>query len=547
MAKINILALGGLDEKQKRLYVLEIDSKIFILDSGVYEPLNSDFGIKHFIPNTEYLKENRDKIKALFLSSANKMNIGSIGQIINIKNDIEIYGSKTTIDSLDVFFGEESKDWKKIKFEKMETKKIAGIDVRGIQMSSIIPGALGYQFKTEDGNILYLTDYIFDSIKEYNIMPINGVVDLLKEKNLLLISDVSKVEEKSSISSRFRIYDLIKKQFTKEKRLVVALYEDEIINVVELIKLSRENKKKIFIKSETLFNLLKIMMDNGDFEEFPIRLYKDFRKEDGKNSVIILSATRTKLYREIEIMIDANNAEDFSFEKDDIVFMSALPQPGNEHVFANVSNKITRINPIVIKPNSNEKTLFGTTGFDVRNYLLLLNPEHFMPVSSYYTQLSVAKDLAIQNNVSEKKIIIGDNGEKFSIENGSYKGMVQKGIESCSLVLDNLGNDSLTNELIEERKILGKNGVVSISFVYDEKKFLISSDIDIQMKGLVISKGKEDVINKIKDLIIDSSNTLSENKNHINKGLPSIKKESSKIFRENFKKVPTVIFNIINK
>ncbi len=104
MAKINILALGGLDEKQRRLYILEVDSKMYIIDSGVYEPLNNDFGIQHFIPNMDYLVSNRDKIKAVFLSSANRMNIGSLQQIINIKKDVEIYASKSTLDSLDVFF-----------------------------------------------------------------------------------------------------------------------------------------------------------------------------------------------------------------------------------------------------------------------------------------------------------------------------------------------------------------------------------------------------------------------------------------------------------
>jgi|GEM_PF-1550496 len=110
MLKINVLALGGLDEKEKRLYILEIDSKIYILDSGVYEPLNNDFGVQHFIPNMEYLELNRDKIKAIFLSSANRMNIGSLQQIINIKKDIEIYGSKITLDSLEVFFDVPTKE-----------------------------------------------------------------------------------------------------------------------------------------------------------------------------------------------------------------------------------------------------------------------------------------------------------------------------------------------------------------------------------------------------------------------------------------------------
>ncbi len=75
MSKINFLALGGLDEKNNHMYILEIDSKIYILDSGIYEPLNSTLGIKHYVPNINYLKENADKIKGVFLSSANRQQI----------------------------------------------------------------------------------------------------------------------------------------------------------------------------------------------------------------------------------------------------------------------------------------------------------------------------------------------------------------------------------------------------------------------------------------------------------------------------------------
>ena len=546
MSKINVLALGGLDEKEKRLYILEIDSKIYILDSGVYEPLNNDFGVQHFIPNMEYLELNRDKIKAIFLSSANRMNIGSLQQVIEIKKEIEIYGSQSTLDSIEVFFETDTSDWNKIPFKKGETKNIAGINVKAILMSSIIPGTFGYKFETVDGNILYLTDYVFDSVKEYKTTAMNYMTEMKEEKNLILITNAGKASASALLSSNYRIKNDLKKVINKKQRIVVALYEDEIINVVELISLAKQNKKKVFIKSATLFNLIKIMMKNGEIEEFPIRLYSDFKKEDTENAIVVLSGTRTKLYRAIELIIEAHNIEEFAFEKNDIVCLLALPQSGNEHVFANVLNKITRIDPEVVVPKSGTKTLFGTSEFDIRNYLTFLNPLYFMPVSGYFKELNAAKNIAIESGLENKNIIIADNGEKFSWNNGQYEEMTQKGIDVSSLVMEAGGDRSIDSDLIETRKTLGKDGITSISFIYNVKEFFIASDIDIQMKGVVITQGQEKVLDKIRELILKQNSEGSKKKMHISKSLPSLNKTIGKIFRENFKKTPTIIFNIMD-
>ena len=260
MAKINLLALGGLDEAQRRLYILEIDSKIFVLDSGIYQPLNNDFGIRQIVPNIEYLKLNKDKIKAVFLSSANRMNIGSLIQLINLKNDIEIYGSKTTLDSLPIFFKKFNNHWN-VKVLNKEID-VAGVKVTPINTASTIPGSLGYKFNTTDGNILYMTDYIIDSIKEFKVNQIKELSNMNKD-NLLLITDSSKAVEKTPISSKLRIRDQVLKHLSKPNRFVATIYEDEIINAVELIQLAKETKRKIFFKSKTLYELLKMMTLKG--------------------------------------------------------------------------------------------------------------------------------------------------------------------------------------------------------------------------------------------------------------------------------------------
>ncbi len=545
MAKINVFALGGLDEKQRRLYVLEIDSKLFIIDSGVYEPLNNEFGIQHFIPNMDYLKQNRDKIKAIFLSAANRMNIGSLLQVINIKNDIEIYGSKPTLDSLDIFLKHDTKDWNKIEIKKGEIKNVAGIEVKGIDTPSMIPGTLGFQFITDDGNILYLSDYIFDTVREFGVSPFGHLAKLGTENNLLLLSDSSNSTEKAALSSKFRIRNLVKRYLKRPNRFVITIYEDEILNIVELIKLARENKRKIFVKSKTLLKLLDIFKKDGVIEDFPIRHYSEYQETDRENSIVILSGTRTKLYKTVELIIEAHNKEDFAFEQEDIVYFAAVPQAGNEHVFADVTNKISRIDPEFHKPEKEDKKTFGTTEFDIRNMINLVKPKYFFPISAYFTQLDASKQIAIENGVEEKNVIMADNGDIFTINKGVQEGISFKIKEIEPKVVESIGEDSVDNELIEERKIIGKDGIVTISFIYNNEKLVVCSDIDIQMKGVVISKGQEETLEKIKELILRTSDIQSETKQNVKKAIPSLRKEINKLFRQSINKVPTLMFNIM--
>lgn len=541
MAKINIMALGGLDEKQRRLYILEIDSKMFILDSGIYQPLNNDFGIRQIVPNIEYLQLNKDKIKAVFLSSANRMNIGSLIQLVNLKKDIEIYGSKITLDSLPIFFGEAANNWNTKTLDN-ETE-VAGINVKPIKATSTIPGTLGYQFNTNDGNIVYMTDYIFDSIKEFNINQMKELVNI-SDNNLLFITDSSNATEKTAISSKFRIHDKVEYHLYKPKRFVITIYEDEIINAVELIKLAKENKRKIFFKSRSMYALLKMMMTNGAIEEFPIRRTTEYKEEDSEKSIIVLSGTRTKLYRSVELMIEANNNNDFAIKDNDIVYLAALPQPGNEHVFADVVNKIAIVDPELIKPNSEDKKLFGTTEFDIRNFIDIINPKFVMPVSSHYKQMLAVEKTSIAAGVNPKNIILGDNGEVFTINKGTYEGVTLKIKEIEPKVVESVGETSINNDLIEERKELGKDGVVTISFMVDAEN-LINSDIDIQMKGLVISRGNQEVLDSLRKMIYEASEQYNSTNQKVTKAIPQLRKAMSKVFRENFKKVPTLLFNIV--
>ena len=68
MANIKILALGGLGENGKNMYVVEVDEQIFIFDAGLRYPDIDMYGVDAVIPDLTYLVERKDKIAGIFVS-----------------------------------------------------------------------------------------------------------------------------------------------------------------------------------------------------------------------------------------------------------------------------------------------------------------------------------------------------------------------------------------------------------------------------------------------------------------------------------------------
>ena len=63
MSKINIFALGGLNEVGKNMYVVKVDEEIYIFDAGMKFNVENAYGVDYILPDYNYLKENINKIK----------------------------------------------------------------------------------------------------------------------------------------------------------------------------------------------------------------------------------------------------------------------------------------------------------------------------------------------------------------------------------------------------------------------------------------------------------------------------------------------------
>ena len=94
MSKIKICALGGLNEKGKNMYIVEVDRDIFIFEAGLKYASDDLLGIDYIIPNFDYLVENKDRIVGLFITHGHDDQEGAIADLLTYLPDIKIYGGK---------------------------------------------------------------------------------------------------------------------------------------------------------------------------------------------------------------------------------------------------------------------------------------------------------------------------------------------------------------------------------------------------------------------------------------------------------------------
>ena len=153
MSDIKIIALGGVRENAKNLYIVEINDSIFILDAGLKYPENEQLGVDFVIPNLDYLIENRDRIQGIFLTHGHADAIGALPYILQ-EVKAPVFGSSLTIELAKLFV--KNAGVKKFNISMLLTQKLK-LNLRMLKFHSSKQRTL---FQNQWGLFLELTKVI---------------------------------------------------------------------------------------------------------------------------------------------------------------------------------------------------------------------------------------------------------------------------------------------------------------------------------------------------------------------------------------------------
>ena len=216
MSNIKLIALGGVRENGKNLYIAEVDESIFVLDVGLKYPENEQLGVDFVIPNMDYLFENKDRIAGVFLTHGHADAIGALPYLL-AETKVPVFGSELTIELAKLFVKGNDTVKKFNDFHVIDEDTeidFGGTVVSFFKTTHSIPESLGIVLKTSEGNIVYTGDFKFDQTASQSYATdFARLAEIGREGVLALLSDSANADSTIQVASESEVAKEISERF----------------------------------------------------------------------------------------------------------------------------------------------------------------------------------------------------------------------------------------------------------------------------------------------------------------------------------------------
>lgn len=508
MSKIKIFSLGGLNENGKNMYVVDVDNDIFVLDAGLKFADDRMLGVDYIIPNFDYLKENKKRIKGIFITHGHDGQMGAIPDILNEIPDIDVYGTRFTIDIIKEELDNKNVDNLHI-IEPHHNLAFGKVNIFPISVTHSVPGSLCYVIDTEDGAIVYTGNYVFDQkMKEPYKTDIGKLAYVGKKGVLCLMNESLYAEKEGYTSPHNRITDIIAKTLDQNTgRIIFNISHTQFHRIQELLDELMKTDRKVVILGKKLESMIlnAIEMKYINFDKEKIGNLKNINDPD---SVIVVTDERERPFSNISRIIKGFD-KFVTINKDDTVIFASPVYEGMEKSASKVYDLVAKLGAnLIIVPNSVLSN--HASKEDLMMMINLMNPKYYFPVIGEYRQQVENANNAKLLGYDDSNIILKLNGMVTLFENGKLV-ETDEVVDVDEILIDGTTVGDISELVIKDRELLSDNGIVIVSATLDKQTKKVLAGPEILTRGFIYVKENIDIIKEAEKI---SLQVINENINN---------------------------------
>lgn len=539
MANINIFALGGQDENGKNSLVVELEKDIYIINAGIKVPINNKNGIDGIIPEFQYVTDRKQNVKGLFLTHAHDENFAALPWLLMEMQGLTIYGSKFTLDVARDRVSKYKLGHNDFKFVEISpTQKIGSLNVKSFELANSIPGSLGFNFQTPDGDVLVMSNMIIDDLGAFGKTNLEAIK--AQSNNILALCLDSRIANSNGSSKdKKSVKPFIEEEFKSAKqneRIIVGAYDEEMYNLQEVMELAKKYNRPV-ISYGRAFDFLYSELKNDASIESPE--FVDYQKiASTENAVVLVTGNWSRLYQRF-VRIAENNDVFLKLKDTDHIIMMAPAINGMEVEYSETLDAVARTAPNIIDLTENNIYKLRPAKDDIETIVSALKPKFFLPLSALYRYLVVASKQATKAGVAKQNNIVLMNGKIAFFKDGNLASQKAHLKEYGDVLIDGFGVGDISFEVIKERKSLAASGLISIAAMVNKKEKKVVGEIVTQLVGIAvkteIAKLQEQVNNIVVQKMEEAESwDLKEIQN-------SIRKRVQKVMTKLIGKEPLVV------
>ena len=510
MSKINFFAIGGLQENGKNLYCVEVDNALFILDCGLKYPTSELYGVDVIVNDLTYLVENKKRIKGVFLTNAHDDHIGGVANLLKeVKTNV--YGSKFTLAVLNEKFKEDGitpEEGQIIEVNSKTALKFGDVVVRFFETAFNVPESYGVAIKTLDGYIVYTSNYNFDQNSKIDYAHMfRSLAVFAKEGVLALLTESLGANNEQSRGSilefKLRLTNIISQS---QHRLIFSLFSNDILKIQQIVNIAIEHKKRIAIIGRKTQKIVNQAISLG-YLKIPeanlanLRYIDDEHKNNDKDLVVLVTGERHEPYFMLQRMSKQIDRL-INLEPTDTIVILTKPYIGTEKMAAKTLDIIYHVTSNVKEFGPQLLPAYSANREEIKEMINILVPKYIIPVIGEYRHQYAVRIIANCINYSDDQILIADNGDILSFENGKYIG-VTGDVASSEILVDGKAFKDVGDVVMRDRELLAEDGVILISANINPRTKTIMVGPEVVTKGFTYnSPDGSDIIIKIKELFM---------------------------------------------
>lgn len=504
-----VIALGGLGEVGKNMYVIEHNNELLIIDAGVMFPEDNLLGVDYVIQDVSYLKKNQDKIKGLFITHGHEDHIGGIPFLLQAINIPVIYTPKMAKDLIIKKLDERNIHYTNYEIITPELRvKTKYFDVSFINTTHSIPDSFALVVKTPNGTIFETGDFKFDLTPVGPMADIHRMAKVGDEGVTLLLSDstnaLSSGYSKSESAVDGTLNDMISKH---HGRVIIATFASNIYRIKHIADSCKKNNRKIIVFGRSMDNAVELALANGLIKDKSIFIDTNEAKSLKRNEICILCTGSQGEPLAALSRIANGQHKQISLLNDDLVIFSSSPIPGNAESINKIINKLY-LKGVRVYTNS-EFSDVHTSGHakeeELKWMLRIIKPKYFMPMHGEYRMLKKHTEIGIKCGINEENTLICANGDVIELLNGEVRkaGTVQAG----DVYVDGSRIGDVGSIVIKDRKLMSQDGILITILNINTltRKLLLKPNVTA--RGFVLVNENPELMQKIEHKISDVVNT----------------------------------------
>jgi len=501
---LRVIPLGGLGEIGRNMMLLEYGDDIIAVDVGLMFPEEEMLGVDLVIPDFTYLRDHKEKLRAVFLTHGHEDHVGALPYFQREFN-VPIYSAKLT-DGL-------------IRVKLQEHRLLQGSETHVVQPGDVIPAgvfeveffpvahsipdACGLIIRTPLGLVVHTGDFKLD-----HTPVMDQHTDLIRlaqvgaEGCLLLLADSTYAEQEGYTPSEQLVGEALRNILVNARgRVIVATFASLISRVQLVVDAAVFTGRKVFVTGRSMIDNVAMARQLGyiNAPDGVIVGVEEMRNTAPAKLVIITTGSQGEPTSALTRMANGDHRH-VTIAKGDTIVLSSSPVPGNETaVYRNVDNLFRLGAEVLYNRVSNIHVRGHASREELKIIQGLLQPEYFVPIHGEYRHLVVHARLAESVGVPEGNAFVLTDGDVLEIDEESA--YVADRVPASYVYVDGLGIGDVDQHILRDRAHLSTDGVVVVMVAVDKQTGRLERAPEVLARGFVDLDEREDLLEKTRGAV----------------------------------------------